>query len=69
MISNMNKPFPAYHKFMYLQGYTPNEIMGAFRNKTREQIEEQTIINTTDLEKVIDLNIGKALNELFKDWK
>ena len=69
MIDHIYRHIPAYHKFMYLDGYTPNEIMYAFRKKTRAQIEEQTIINTIELEKVLDLNMEKALNELFKDWK
>lgn len=69
MIENIYRHIPAYYSYMYLDGYTPNEIMCALQKKTRETFKEKTIIDTIDIEKKISAQIDKTLDQLLKNWK
>ena len=69
MIDSIYRHFPAYYSYMYLDGYTPNEIMYALQKKKREQFKKKTIIDTIDIEKIISAQIDKTLDQLLKNWK
>ena len=44
MIDYINRQLPEYYPTMYLDGYSPQEIMTAFHNKMYAEIEERTEI-------------------------
>lgn len=69
MIENIYRHIPAYYSYMHLDGYTPNEIMYALQNKSRESFKEKIIIDTIDIEKKISAQIDKTLDQLLKNWK
>lgn len=42
-----NTQVPTYHKWMYLQGYTPEQIINAFRSSKQQPEEEVYEIRIT----------------------
>lgn len=67
------KHIPNHYKFMYLDGYTPNEIIYALHEKIKTEIMEQKPIekriDRNDLEKHVTYNVKKILNDLFNNRK
>ena len=68
---------PEYYHYMYLDGYTPDEIMYAARKKMNREFEEQKRRQQEELmekllekklEKQIEEFIEKTLDELLKDF-
>ena len=65
---------PEYDDYMYLKGYTPEEILYAHRKKTQKQIVERMkqyqkkkeIEN--EVERQLEDFIDKKLDELLKDF-
>ena len=44
MIDYIYRQLPQYYPYMYFDGYSPQEILTAFRNAMYAQIEERTAI-------------------------
>ena len=65
------KHVPEYYRFMYLDGYTPDEIMYASRKKIFSEINKQSenLVSDLDIKKAIDSAIDKEIQKLFEDWK
>lgn len=73
-----NNKLPDYYPTMYLDGYTPEQVMQAFRNTQRK--ENQKLIDEKrgqaryekEALKMIENNFEKAVNqaieEVFKNW-
>ena len=45
MIENFNKRIPEYYNAMFLDGYTPNEILIAMHKKIRRELEERNKVD------------------------
>ena len=68
---------PNYYREMYLDGFTPEEIMYAHKklmrekmmrqSNTEESISEEEILRA--VEKSLTPAVNKALDDIFKDWK
>lgn len=66
---------PDYSRFMYLKGFTPEQIYASFRQtqrkkhkKKREQsIMEKEVFNF--MESMAEAAINEAVAQLLKDWK
>ena len=73
-----NNKLPDYYPTMYLDGYTPEQVMQAFRNTQRKEnqklIDEKRGQARSEKEalKMIENNFEKAVNqaieEVFKNW-
>lgn len=68
---------PDYYDYMYMDGFTPDEIMYAARKKMNREFEEQKRKQQEELmekllekklEKQIEEFIEKTLDELLKDF-
>ena len=59
MYDYINRKVPAYYNTMYLDGYTPYEILYAKRQTLLTPKEEQNL----------NAVIEAALNDIFKDWQ
>ena len=71
-----HRDVPDYYDYMYMDGFTPDEIMYAARKKMNREFEEQKRrqqeklmekILEKKLEKQIEEFIEKTLDELLKD--
>lgn len=70
-----NQNLPEYSKYMYLQGFSPYEIMEAFKRterdkrkkKKEESILEKEMFNF--IEGMATAAINEALDDIFKDWE
>ena len=79
LINQFHKNLPEYYDSMYLDGYTPEQIMEAhhrnmvkkyYADQKRKQ-EEATAekVVQAEIEKQLEKAVSKALDEIFKGWK
>lgn len=70
-----HKNLPEYYPFMYLDGYTPEQIMEAMHRTMRKQWESKRQQTATEkavqaqIEKKLEQTVSKAIDDLFKGWK
>jgi len=63
LIEKYFRHLPEYYKTMYMDGFTPEEILYAFRRKFYKQIEER------EREQQLQNDIDKMLDDLLKKLK
>ena len=59
-----NRKIPDYYPTMYMDGFTPEEIMYAAKRQMYRQVQERKAIQT-DLQTALE----SALRDVFEDWK
>ena len=64
LLEQHNRRIPDYYPTMYLDGFSPEEIMYAAKRQMYRQIEERKVMQT-DLQTVLEA----ALRDVFEDWK
>lgn len=79
LINEYHKNLPDYYPYMYLDGYTPEQIMEAMHRTMRKQREakmqserEQAATEKAvqaQIEKELEKTVSKALDDIFKGWK
>ena len=71
MIKELYKKNPEYYSYMYLDGYTPEQILYARRKKMLEEREDRNIEIklSSQQEKTLENTINRALDDIFKGWK
>ena len=79
LINEYHKNLPEYYDTMYLDGYTPEQIMEAhhrtmtkkyYADQKRKQDEaaaEKAV--EEEVEKQLEKVVSKALDDIFKSWK
>ena len=79
LINQFHKNLPEYYDSMYLDGYTPEQIMEAHhrsmvkkyyadqKRKQEEAAAEKAV--EAEGEKQLEKAVSKALDDIFKDWK
>ena len=69
-----NSQLPDYYDTMYLDGYTPQQILQALRNTERKKYEAQREQERLEKEalKMVEQNLEKVVNQamadIFKNW-
>ena len=69
-----NSQLPDYYDTMYLDGYTPQQIIQALRNTERKKYEAQREQKRLEKEalKMVEQNFEKVVNQamanIFKNW-
>lgn len=63
MLSDYNDKIPDYYPTMYLDGYTPEQIMYAAKRGMLQRYRERKA------EQTVQTAAKAALRDLFKDWK
>ena len=66
MLEQFGRYIPDYYPTMYLDGYTPYEIMGAASRQTYDSSQKR---GDKKLEKELQVALDAAMKDLFKDWK
>lgn len=79
LINEYHKNLPEYYDTMYLDGYTPEQIMEAhhksmvkkyYADQERKQEEAATEKAVQEkVEKQLEKVVSKALDDIFKGWK
>lgn len=79
LIDEYYKNLPDYYDTMYMDGYTPEQIMEAHHrsmrkkyNADRKRKQEEAAAEKAvqaQIEKQLEKAVSKALDEIFKDWK
>ena len=79
LIDEYFKDLPDYYDTMYLDGYTPEQIMEAKHRSMRKQFHEAQKRRREEaateravcaqIEKQLDKAVSKALDDIFKGWK
>ena len=64
LLAQHNRKIPDYYPTMYLDGFTPEEVMYAAKRYMYRQIQERKMMHT-DLQTALEA----ALHDVFKDWK
>ena len=70
-----HKNLPDYYPYMYLDGYTPEQIMEAMHRTVRKEWEAwrteeaAAIAAEAQIEKALEKTVSKALDDIFKGWK
>ena len=75
LIDSFHKNLPDYYDTMYLDGYTPEQIMEAkhwsmakeYRRRQEEAATDREI--QAQIERELEKVVSKALDDLFKGWK
>ena len=75
LIDECFKNLPDYYDTMYLDGYTPEQILEAqhrsmgkkYRQKREEAAAEKAVQD--QIEKQLEKAVSKALDDIFKAWK
>ena len=79
LINEYHKNLPEYYDTMYLDGYTPEQIMEAHhrtvvkkyyadqKRKHEEATAEKAV--QAEVEKQLEKVVSKALDDIFKNWK
>ena len=79
LIDEYYKNLPEYYDTMYMDGYTPEQIMEAHhrsmvkryyadhKRKQEEATAEKVV--QAEIEKQLEKAVSKALDEIFKGWK
>ena len=70
-LSNYYNKIPEYYPTMYMDGYTPEQILHAVHRKmVREYLEREAEKEAErKIEKQVKKQIDSAMKDLFKDWK
>ena len=58
-----NRKIPDYYPTMYMDGYTPDQILHAVRRGMIQKYQERK------LENAVKTQFEAALRDVFKDWK
>lgn len=77
IIDQRMRRVPNYYREMYLDGFTPEEIMYAHKKLMREKMMRQSNAEESiseeeilwAVEKSLTPVVNKALDDIFKDWK
>ena len=64
LLEQHNRRIPDYYPTMYLDGFTPEEVMYAAKRQMYRQIQERKAMQT-DLQTALEA----ALRDVFEDWK
>ena len=64
LLEQHNRRIPDYYPTMYMDGFSPEEIMYAAKRQMYRQVQERKAIQT-DLQTALE----SALHDVFKDWK
>ena len=70
-----HKNLPDYYPYMYLDGYTPEQIMEAMHRTVRKEWEarraEEAAAKAAEaqIERALEKTVSKALDDIFKGWK
>ena len=64
LLEQHNRRIPDYYPTMYLDGFTPEEVMYAAKRQMYQQIQERKAMQT-DLQTALEA----ALRDVFEDWK
>lgn len=64
LLEQHNRRIPDYYPTMYLDGFTPEEVMYAAKRQMYQQIQERKAMQT-DLQTALEA----ALRDVFQDWK
>ncbi len=71
----LHKELPEYNRYMYLQGFSPYEIMESLRQINRKKYKkkkEQSIFEKemfSFVQNMLSALVDKSLKEIFKDLK
>ena len=63
LLAQHNRRIPDYYPTMYLDGFTPEEVMYAAKRQMYQQILERKAMHT-DLQTALEA----ALRDVFEDW-
>ena len=63
MLSDYYDKLPDYYPTMYLDGYTPEQIMYAAKHGMLQRFRDRKA------EKTVQTAVEAALRDVFKDWK
>ena len=71
LLDYYHRTVPEYYPTMYLDGYTPAQIMYAQQKKMTRQFRERDaeIRLSRQQEKALEDTINRALDDIFKGWK
>ena len=75
LLESYHKNLPDYYPYMYLDGYTPEQIMEAMHRTMRKdwqaRIEQAAAEKAVEaqIEKALEKTVEKALDDIFKSWK
>ena len=64
LLAQHNRKIPDYYPTMYLDGFTPEEVMYAAKRQMYQQIQERKAMQP-DLQTALEA----ALRDVFEDWK
>ena len=64
LLEQHNRRIPDYYPTMYLDGFTPEEIMYAAKRKMYREAQERKAVQTD-----VQTALESALRDVFKDWK
>lgn len=64
LLEQHSRRIPDYYPTMYMDGFSPEEIMYAAKRQMYRQVQERKAIQT-DLQTALE----SALHDVFKDWK
>ena len=64
LLEQHNRRIPDYYPTMYMDGFTPEEIMYAAKRQMYRQIQERK-----DAQVDIQTALEPALRDVFEDWK
>ena len=64
LLAQHNRKIPDYYPTMYLDGFTPEEVMYAAKRQMYQQILERKAMQP-DLQTALEA----ALRDVFEDWK
>lgn len=79
LIDQFHKNLPDYYDTMYMDGYTPEQIMEAHhrtmtkrycadRKRKQEEAAAEKAVEA-EVEKQLEKVVSKALDDIFKNWK
>ena len=64
LLEQHNRRIPDYYSTMYLDGFTPEEVMYAAKRQMYRQIQERK-----DAQVDIQTALEASLRDVFEDWK
>ena len=64
LLEQHNRRIPDYYPTMYMDGFSPEEVMYAAKSQMYRQIQERKAMQT-DLQTALEA----ALRDVFEDWK
>lgn len=75
LLESYHKNLPDFYPYMYLDGYTPEQIMEAMHRtmrkdwqSRRDQAAAEKAVEA-QIEKALEKTVEKALDDIFKSWK